>query len=154
VWFDVRRVIKREPRRQYICLATAALNAVTKSRVSRACAPILFREHRNNMPRFFRSTSSGLSGRERVIFISGNGVRFADGSLLLTAAAANPAPPHAAAAATTSEESGSGENGNSRLFVQTFDGAILSFGSALRVPNVTDRGFLRRGDDVDDGALV
>ena len=89
-----------------------------------------------------------------MIFISGNGVRFADGSLLLTAASANPAPPHAAAAATTSEESGSGENGNSRLFVQTFDEVILSFGSALRVPNVADRGFLRRGDDVDDGALV
>ena len=80
-------------------------------------------------------------------------VRFDGGSLLLTAAA-NPAPSGTACTATTGKESGGGENGDSRRFVQTFDGAILSFGSALRVPNVADRVFLRGGDDVDDGALV
>jgi hypothetical protein len=75
--------------------------------------------------RFFRSTSSGLSGRKGVIIRSGNGVRFAGGSLFLTAASANPAPSRAACTATTREKSGGGENGDSRRFVQTFDGAII-----------------------------
>ena len=75
--------------------------------------------------RFFRSTSLGLSGRKGVIICSGNGVRFAGGCLFLTAASANPAPSRAARTATTREKSGGGKNGDSRRFIQTFDGAII-----------------------------
>jgi hypothetical protein len=107
-------------------LATAAMNAVTKTKNGHEG---LSHTHAHRpcyvIARFFRSTSSGLSGRKGVIIRSGNGVRFAGGSLFLTAASANPAPSRAACTATTREKSGGGENGDSRRFVQTFDGAII-----------------------------